>query len=155
MIGAVVVVGASLLSTVTRLLITEVIYVFVFRSLRVLVVICSVLATLAGCATLFNEKQPSIGIESDPDGADVYVDGNYVGTTPVSIKLSVRNKYTIVFRKAGYEDHTYELSNFVGTGWIVLGVLGGLIPIIVDAATGDWYELSEENINVALERQQS
>ena len=105
---------------------------------------------LASCATLFNDKNPPIGINSNPAGAEVFVDGNYVGTTPVEVKLSVRKEHAIVFRKDGYEDKTYHLSNFVGVGWIVLDILGGLVPIIVDAATGDWMELSQENVAVAL-----
>jgi hypothetical protein len=28
----------------------------------------------------------------------------------------------------------------VGVKWIVLDILGGFVPVIVDAATGNWYE---------------
>lgn len=41
-----------------------------------------------------------------------------------------------------------------GAGWIVLDVLAGLVPIIVDAATGAWYGLDQDNVNAVLEKQQ-
>jgi len=47
------------------------------------------------------------------------------------------------------------LNNSVGAGWFVLDILGGLIPIIIDAATGNWYGLDQEHVNAVLEQQQS
>jgi len=41
----------------------------------------------------------------------------------------------------------------VGAGWVILDILGGLIPVIVDAATGDWHYLDQTNVNAALEKQ--
>ena len=57
-----------------------------------------------------------------------------------------------MFRKQGYDDQTFRLSNEVGVLWIVLDVVTGLIPLIVDAATGNWLELSDESVDVVLTR---
>lgn len=119
------------------------------RAGATLVMVAVVLAG-TGCATLFNNKTPEIDVASNPEGAEVYVDGHYVGTTPVEVELSVREEHVIEFRKEGYENKTYRVSRFVGFGWIVLDILGGLIPIIVDAATGDWFMLDADNVNVLL-----
>ena len=62
------------------------------------------LAALAGCASMFNNKTPSVDIESNPTQAAVYVNGNYVGETPVSVDLSIRREHTITFHKDGYLD---------------------------------------------------
>jgi hypothetical protein len=32
-----------------------------------------------------------------------------------------------------------------GGGWIVLDVLAGLVPVIIDAATGEWSSVDEED----------
>jgi hypothetical protein len=104
-----------------------------------------------GCASLFNNKTPSVDIASDPGDAEVYVDGHYVGTTPVAVDMSIRKEHVITFRKEGYKDKSFQVSRFVGFGWIVLDVLGGLVPIIVDAATGDWFMLDTESVNVVLQ----
>jgi hypothetical protein len=52
----------------------------------------------------------------------------------------------------GYKSKTYNVTNHVGAGWIVLDVLCGLVGVIIDAATGSWYELDQKNINVILEK---
>ena len=115
-----------------------------------------VLATLFqifGCATILSNPNQQINVASDPDGAKVYIGGQYVGETPVMYKVDSRKTHNIEFRKEGYKTKTYYLGNFVGGGWVVLDVLFGLVPVIIDAATGSWYYASEDNIKVALEKE--
>ena len=109
------------------------------------------IAVLVGCASLFNDTSPPVSIGSEPQGAEVYIDGNLVGRTPAVVNLSTKSRHTVIFRNEGYRDRTYFLETHTGALWVVLDVLGGLLPIIVDAATGDWQELNEETINVVLE----
>ena len=45
-----------------------------------------------GCATLFDQKEQSITINSDPQGADVYIDGIKEGQTPMTFKIG-RNTF--------------------------------------------------------------
>lgn len=94
-----------------------------------------------------------MSFSSDPSGAKVYVNGTLLGTTQVQLELKSKNSYTIEFKKEGYETRIVLLNNSVGAGWIVLDVLGGLIPIIIDAATGNWYTLDQEHVNAVLEQQ--
>ena len=115
------------------------------------VLVC-IAIVLSGCATLFNEKEPAVSFMSDPSEAQVYINGANMGKTPCAIQLKTNKEYTIEFRKDGYETKTYFLTNEIGAVWIVLDVLAGFIPIIVDAATGAWYDFSEENIVVILDQ---
>lgn len=39
-------------------------------------------------------------------------------------------------------------------GWIVLDILGALVPVVIYAATGAWYSLDQKNIDAVLEKQQ-
>ena len=110
------------------------------------------LLNFTGCAALFNQKEVVTPVQSSPDGAKVYVDGGYVGISPVKVKLNTANNHTVMFEKEGYEKQTYFVNKTVGVGWVVLDVFGGFIPVIVDAATGSWYELSDKNVNVVLEQ---
>lgn len=106
------------------------------------------------CATLFGKKTHNLAVSSEPRNADVYVNGFKMGQTPVELKLKADKSYTIEFRKEGYESVTKVVNTKVGAGWIVLDVLGGGIPIIVDAVTGSWSKLDQETVNAVLEEQQ-
>jgi hypothetical protein len=119
----------------------------------VAVVVCSALVlAMAGCGTLFGNKNPEVGMGSDPQGAKVYVNGDLVGNTPVKIQLKNDKDYVIEFRKDGFQSKSYVLGKHVGATWIVLDILGGFWPIIVDLATGGWYELDSTNVKVLLEK---
>ncbi|MBE0433480.1 PEGA domain-containing protein [candidate division WOR-3 bacterium] len=113
------------------------------------------LAYITGaCATLFKGTHNTVDFSSDPLGAKVYVNGSLMGTTPVSLKLESKRTYTIEFKKEEYETRTYTITNSVGAGWVILDVLAGLVPVIIDAATGAWYELDQTMVNAVLEEQQ-
>lgn len=104
-----------------------------------------------GCASLLNDTNPPVSITSNPSDAAVYVDGNLMGRTPLTQKMSVKDQHTVVVRKEGYRDGTRSIGTHTGALWIVLDVLLGLIPIIVDAITGDWQELNSDSVHVELE----
>lgn len=113
---------------------------------------CVVASTiiLTGCATLFNDSLKTVTMTSDPNQAEVYVNGNRMGTTPVSLDLANSQSHTVVFRKAGYTEITCVLNAQVDALWVVLDVLGGLLPVIVDAATGAWKGIERGACNVVL-----
>ncbi len=107
-----------------------------------------------GCATLFKGTTQEVHFNSDPQRARVIVNNVDMGETPLTLKLESKKTYTIEFRAEGYKPKTYTISNHVGAGWIILDVLAGLVPVIVDAATGAWYSLDQTSIDVVLEQQQ-
>jgi hypothetical protein len=109
---------------------------------------------IGGCATVFKGNSSEVDFFSDPSGAQVYVNGVARGTTPINLKLESNKTYTIEFKKEGYEPRTHTITNHVGVGWVVLDVIFGLVPVIVDAATGAWYELDQDAVNAVLEAQQ-
>jgi len=109
---------------------------------------------LSSCATLFKGSTDAVNFSSDPVGAKVYVNGLLLGKTPFELELKSNKTYNLEFKKDGYETRTVRLNNSVGAGWIVLDVLGGLVPVIVDAATGNWYSLDQDHVNAVLESQQ-
>jgi len=103
-----------------------------------------------GCATLFKGVSEPVDFSSNPQGADVYVDGYMRGTTPLRIKLESKNSYTVEFKKDGYEPRIYIITNQVEVKWVILDVIAGLAPVVVDAFTGAWYELDDDYIRVDL-----
>jgi len=108
---------------------------------------------LTGCATLFKGGLSRVDVNSTPPKAEVYVDGELYGETPTKLQLKPNRSYRVEIRH-GDKSAIRIIQNSVGTGWIVLDVLGGLIPIIVDASTGNWFELDTDRIHVTFENGQ-
>lgn len=128
------------------------------RRLAIVGTVACFLAVIAllfnGCATIFKGTSSNVDFSSDPSGAKVYVNGYLMGTTPVKLKLESKKVYHIEFKKEGYETKTFTITNHVGVGWVILDIFGGLVPVIVDASTGAWYSLDQDNVNAILEKQQ-
>jgi len=123
-----------------------------FTTGLILIVLLVILS--GGCATLFKGSTEEVNFSSNTSGAKVYVNGVLRGETPLPLKLKSDATYTIEFRKEGFKNRTVVINSDVGAGWIILDILGGGIPIIVDAISGDWHGLDQENVNAALEKQQ-
>lgn len=122
---------------------------------KIIAVVCVVsFLSMTGCATLFKGTTENVSMDASPVQADVYVNGQLMGKTPLQLKLATKKEYVVEFRAEGYQPRTYHINNRVGAGWIILDVLGGLIPVIIDAATGAWYKFDQDNINAQLIRQQ-
>lgn len=94
---------------------------------------------LSGCATILSGKGPvGIPTATTPAGADVFLDGNRLGTTPVKVQVERKKAHTLVFKKAGYKDASCVLEKSTGAGWVILDIVSGLVPVVIDAVTGDW-----------------
>jgi hypothetical protein len=118
--------------------------------MRTLLAIGAVLH-LTGCAAILGSSEKDFSLQSSPQGAEVYLEGNRIGTTPVKVRLDNHKTHTFVYRKEGYKDSTCTLSKGTGAGWVVLDVLSGLVPVIVDAATGSWSQTKGSSCTGALE----
>ncbi len=126
-----------------------------FHTIRRWPCLLAAAAIFNGCATIFHGSTDKIDFSSHPSGASVYVNGQYMGTTPLQLKLQGKHTYSIDFHKDGYKNQIVLVNNSVGAGWIILDVLGGVLPMFVDAATGNWYSLNQEHVTAALEAQQT
>jgi hypothetical protein len=58
------------------------------------------------------EPQPipeSASVASNPDGAEVYLDGSFVGNAPALLKLKP-GKHIVTLKQSGYKEWSRELS---------------------------------------------
>src|SRR5688572_33407775 len=99
------------------------------------------LLSLAGCGALFNSGPANVAMSTNPPGAEVWVNGTNRGISPLTLSLAKNQNYTVTFRRAGYEDTSVEVRRKISGGYVILDILGGVLPVIVDAATGAWYVL--------------
>jgi len=113
------------------------------------------LLNFTGCATVFGGgNYKSVHFNSEPTGAKVLADGALLGVTPCDNNLKDTKSHHLTFKKDGYLDSSYYLGNSVGAGWVIADLLlGGLIGLIIDAATGSWYGLDETEIQVELQKE--
>jgi hypothetical protein len=118
--------------------------------IRRLLLVLLASTSIVGCATLFKGTSQSISVSSVPSGADVFVDNEFKGKTPVSIKLK-KNKYnTIEIRKAGYEtaiqalDKKYDFVALANVFWDLS---------TTDLISGAAFEYDPSNYNFKLERE--
>ncbi len=115
--------------------------------------VATFILVFTSCATIFKGSKESVSFSSEPSGAKVYVDGQPLGSTPFQLELKSNKTYSVEFRLDGFQSRTVILNNSVGAGWIILDVLFGLIPVVIDAATGNWYSLDQSHVRAALEAQ--
>ncbi len=102
-----------------------------------------------GCGALFKGTTQKIQVNSHPQGSMVNVDGVEY-TSPVSIELQRNKSHVVTISKDGYKTEKIAINRTVSGGIVVLDVLGGVVPLIIDAAMGTWYNLEPKTINVTL-----
>lgn len=120
---------------------------------KVLIIVLTFQFIFTGCATLFKGSMEEVSFSSEPSGASIYVNGQYLGVAPMMAMLESKKSYNVEFRLDGYRTKTTVIANSVGAAWVILDILGGLIPVIIDAATGAWMGLSNTTIAAALEKE--
>lgn len=120
--------------------------------LGIILLAASTLALSSGCATILKGSRESLTVVSQPAGAKVQINGIDVGNTPLTTRVNGTNDQLVMVRKDGYETRTILVASSVGAGWIVVDFLCGVLPLLVDAVTGDWKSLDQNNVNVVLDK---
>jgi hypothetical protein len=103
-----------------------------------------------GCASIVKGTTQIIPVSSDPSGADVKIDGNQVGRTPVSVKAKRKTDHLITVEKTGYQVESVAVTRNIGGAVFGNIILGGLVGWGVDAIDGAQWNLSPATISVIL-----
>ena len=119
-----------------------------------IIILITFFLSLTGCATIFRGDSTKVQFHSSPEKAKVFINGKFLGQTPLKIRLKNDSNYTIEFRKEGFSTVTRQIHSKVGPGWVVLDVVCGLVPVLVDGLTGSWYYLDQKHVSAILARQQ-
>ncbi len=72
--------------------------------------ILGLVSVWTGCATILKGTGQGMSITSRPSGAEVLVDNESKGITPVSAKLRRKENHTVVIRLDGYEPYETVLT---------------------------------------------
>jgi hypothetical protein len=95
----------------------------------------------SGCATMFTAEDDRVFVSSKTSGSTVLVNGMPRGQTPVHVGLAKSRHHTIVVVNPGGQTFTCTANPMVQSGWLVLDIVAGVVPALVDATTGKWSEL--------------
>lgn len=70
-----------------------------------------------GCATLFSDRLDDVTFETEPSGAEIYLDGRLIGRTPLTyaIARTAGSRPKIQLRLTGYETKEYALHRSLTT----------------------------------------
>jgi hypothetical protein len=120
--------------------------------MRKLIASLSILSVVvSGCATLVMGTTDNMSVHTNPSGAQVTVNGEVKGLSPVSFKVPSDKELNIQITKDGYQPQDVQ-SVPVDRGGYELGSLAlGLIPLIIDRADGAAMGHPNTNITVILE----
>lgn len=109
---------------------------------------------LSSCATILDGRKNTIQVKAgSPVAAKVYLDGDFVGETPFKIRIEkrkIQEGSLIEIKKDGFETMQYEVVRFPHVGYVVLDIITGVVPLIVDITNGNIYRPDTRNIEYQL-----
>ena len=110
---------------------------------------------LISCGTIMQGTTQQVGISSSPSNADVTINGQNKGTTPLTVDLKRKDSHMVRLELQGYEPFETTLTRKT-SGWVWGNIVfGGLIGLAVDAAAGGMYKLTPEQISAEFREARS
>ena len=110
---------------------------------------------ITGCATVTRGSNQAVPFNSTPQKASVEVSGQRC-ITPCGLKLKRSQTHKVMMSKAGYRDAGTVLTPSIeGAGVAGLAgnvLVGGVIGMGVDAASGAMYTLNPQTVHLNLDR---
>lgn len=116
--------------------------------MRPAIVVFALLST--GCAWMFKGSKQEVEFVGIPDGSDVRVDGQYVGSTPTKARLSRNGAQNVQVSKDGFKDQYVSVKRGPDTAWWFWDIATCVVPVtlciplLTDAVSGAWMSLDDE-----------
>ena len=107
---------------------------------------------LASCATIFTGTSQKIEFTSEPEGAEIIIDGVEMGVTPATVdvkKPALMEDRKITLQLEGYQDKTFVLQKDFQMVSVLNIFLGGL-SFAVDILTGAMFYYSPEKYEITM-----
>ena len=112
-----------------------------------------VLLSLTSCATIAGDNTRTVCVNSYPQGAGIFIEGQRHGTTPANVTLPnyIYGGKTMTLKKEGYYDQAMTINTkFQPCGlWNLLFWPG----FVIDGATGNTVKINPAQLNLTTELQ--
>ena len=120
------------------------------RKIALIALTLLVVIMFTSCATIMSDDQTEVTFVSEPTGADVFVDGFKVGTTPLRTYLD-NEKHNVEIKKDGFETFYARLRRAPKLGWQVVDIfVTGFIGNVIDLVTDNGWEVKPDKVQVTL-----
>ena len=105
---------------------------------------------LSSCASIFSKSEDKVTFKTAPKGATVYLDGDEVGKTPLTLPVKRRMAaHKVTIKKEGYKTQTFTLKKSVTTAAFFNCTF--ILSWGTDALTGKMFEYSPNSYFIDLE----
>lgn len=113
--------------------------------------VASLLLT-SSCAAMFNDKNTEVSINSNPPGADIFIEGRNYGQTPATLNIEAKNQ-VVILTKEGYGSAQLNLETWYAAknGKCLADAIGmALIVPIYSFISGKCNEFKEKEYFVNI-----
>ena len=104
---------------------------------------------VAGCATVVSGTTQMMTISSNVEGAEIFLDGEKIGTTPFTGAVP-KNKSAVRVEAEGYQGENLSLSKSIDPMFFGNIIIGGTLGSITDFATGAAFQYAPSTYQVEL-----
>ncbi len=127
------------------------------RILKTISIVISISILNMSCATILAGQKDSSHVIGDniPEGTKVYYNGNYQKDAPCKVRIpksARQGKSKIEIKCDGYETQEVDCHRKISIGWAIADVCFGVIPLLIDFATGAIYKPRPKKIKVNLNK---
>lgn len=124
------------------------------RALRLGLILCCGLL-LANCATVTRGTVNQVQIISEPSGAEARTSIGHTCTTPCTLTVDRKSEFTVSYSKEGFAEASVPVATrLAGAGAAGLAgniLIGGVVGIVADAATGATLEHYPNPVSATLQ----
>ena len=127
------------------------------KSLLRLLALCSVVASVSACATIFGKTTYNVSFNTSPERAGIIIENSkgktiFEGQTPSTVRLKSsagymkKEEYKITFTKNGYAQKVVYITAELN-GWYIGNIILGGLPgmLLVDPLSGAMYKIADED----------
>jgi len=119
------------------------------------IIVLGLVAVLAGCGSITRGTEEDVAINAMPSGTNIQTSNGHQCQTSCVVKVPRKDSFTVTASKTGYQTETVNVGTKVSGGGAagMAGnlLLGGIIGIGVDAATGAALDHYPNPVNIVLE----
>lgn len=109
------------------------------------------IAIFSGCAGIISGKSQLLTIKSEPEDAEVFLNGVPIGKTPLTYDAKKGKNQILTVKKDGYKQVDMPLGTSFDAA-AAIGVLTYSLPLTTDISQGSAYEFTPNYYNFDLRK---